>query len=260
MSRRPAWVFAFVLAALASQTETKAPLAFEVASVKLSRRQGVFAGIHPEPGGQRYTANKVPLSLMIQLMYRLKESQLEGGPDWVHEDLYDIDAKAELPSNTEQLHEMFKTLLADRFQLRMHTVKKELPAYALVVDKSGSKLKASDNSADPFAVPILPAGNGRIAGKRVSMPHFSWYLSLQVDRPVVDQTGLDGFYDFTLVTPPRPVGGVMLMKPDEPATQPTLDDPPIFSALREQLGLKLESRKAPVDVYVIDHVERPTEN
>ena len=135
----------------------------------------------------------------------------------------------------------------------MHAAKKELPVYAMVLDKGGLKMKNSE-SLDAYDVPLKPSGIGRITATRVGMAHFCWYLSQQLDRPVVDQTGLSGFYDFTLTTPPRPMrvaGGLE-------AAPPVNDE--LFAAVREQLGLRLESRRAPVEVWVIDRVERPGEN
>jgi uncharacterized protein (TIGR03435 family) len=228
-------------------------LAFEVASVKPSTPGGRGGGIRPMPGGQTYIATNVPLRLMIKVMYRLNDSQIVGGTDWMDTDRWDVDAKAERPSSVDQLHEMFQTLLAERFKLRFHRERKELAAYALSVDKSGSKLKVSD-SKEPFDVPIKPGDQpGKSVGTRVPMEYLCFFLAQLLNVPVVDQTGLDAFYDFTLELPaPAPLL--------TPGPAPAADGPDIFTALRQQLGLKLESRKAPVEVFVIDHVERPTNN
>jgi len=228
-------------------------LAFEVVSVKPSAPGGRGGGIRPMPGGQTYIATNVPLRLMIKVMYRINDSQIVGGTDWMDTDLWDVDAKAERPSSVDQLHEMFQTLLAERFKLQFHRERKEIAAYVLSVDKSGSKLKLSD-SKEPFDIPIKPSNRpGKSVGTRVPMEYLCFYLAQLLNVPVVDQTRLDGFYDFTLELPaPAPLLA--------PGPAPAADGPDLFTAIRQQLGLKLESRKAPVEVFIIDHVERPTNN
>jgi uncharacterized protein (TIGR03435 family) len=136
---------------------------------------------------------------------------------------------------------MFQTLLADRFKLRFHRETRDIQAYVLTVDKGGPKFKQSD-SEDPFDIPVKGGPTGLI-GTRVSMERWSYDLAQWLRVPVVDNTGLPGYYDFKFDWRPW-----------------TPDDASIFSALREQLGLKLEARKAPVEVFVIDSVMRPEEN
>jgi uncharacterized protein (TIGR03435 family) len=238
-------------------SEPKTPLAFDVISVKPSAANTLGGGIRPT-GNQRYVANGVPVRLMMKLMYKITDSQIVGAPAWMDNDRWDVEAKTEHPSNIDQLHEMFQTLLADRFKLQFHKEKREISALVLSVDKSGSKLKVSE-AQDWTDIPIKPAGPGKIAGTRVPIPYLCWFLSQQANIPVVDNTGLTGFYDFTLqLPPPQPGAEGSGGRGTEPAPQDRMAD--AFAALREQLGLKLESRKAPVEVYVIDHVERPAEN
>jgi uncharacterized protein (TIGR03435 family) len=191
---------------------------------------------------------------MIKAMYRITDSQIARGPDWIDTEHYDIDAKAERPSTLEELHEMFRTLLADRFQLRYHHETREIPAYVLTVANSGTKLKRSE-SQEIFDVPIKPDWPARVVGTRVPMSYLSWYLSLQVGRPVVDGTALEGFYDFTLTWSPNP--GF-----DSPGVHYNdfSEEPDILVAVREQLGLKSQQRKAPVEVFTIDHVVKPQAN
>lgn len=239
------------------QTENRAPLKFEVASIKPSPPgPRDFAGIRPLAGGQTYVAHSVPLRLMIKLMYKITDDQIVGGPSWMSDQLWDVDAKAEKASNLDQLHEMFRNLLADRFQLQFHKEKRELTALVMTVDKSGSKLKTSEGT-DPYDIPIKGAGRGKIAGTRVPISYFCWYIAQNMNIPVVDQTGLTGFYDFTfqLPLPPPPAPGA-------PETRITPSDllPDFIAALRDQLGLKLEHKKAPVEVFVIDRVDKPSEN
>jgi uncharacterized protein (TIGR03435 family) len=173
-------------------------------------------------------------------------------------DPWDVDAKAEQPSTLGQLHQMFQTLLADRFKLRFHRETKDAVAYFLSVEKSGSKLKPSDIKA-PSDNPIR-AGARVFVGTGASMADLCWSLTFLLGAPVMDKTGLDGYYDFTLDRPPL---SPQLQETPGPAA-PLLNGPErnadFVTTLREQLGLKLEYRKAPVEVFVIDHVERPAEN
>src|SRR5262245_20665100 len=219
------------------------PLAFEVASVKpIQQPDGPFI-IRPLPGGQTYVARNTTVHVMIKLMYKLSDSQIVGEPSWLETDGFDIEAKAPKPSTLDELHEMFQTLLADRFKLRFHRETRDIQAYVLTVDKGGPKFKQSD-SQDPFDIPVKSGPTGPMIGTRVSMERWSYDLAQWLRVPVVDNTGLPGYYDFKfdwrLQWPP--------------------DDASIFSALREQLGLKLESRKAPVEVFVIESVSKPEDN
>jgi uncharacterized protein (TIGR03435 family) len=128
-------------------------------------------------------------------------------------------------------------------------------AYVVSVDRGGPKLKLSQ-AQEPFDVPIKPAGPGKMIGTRVPMSYLCWVLSQFLNTPVVDMTGLHEFYDFTLewTQPPPPGAG------DPQPGAPSTEGPSIFTALRGDLGLKLESDKAAAEVLVIDHVERPSEN
>ena len=233
-------------------TERK-PLTFEVASVRPAKPGAVRMRLPgPLPGGQRYVANS-PLMVMIMSVYRMTDKQILEAPNWMFSDPWDVVASAEHPSTREQLQEMFQTLIVDRFKLRFHRETKEIFAYVLSAEKSGSKLKRSD-AEDQFDIPIKEGERGVRVGTRVPMSYLSWHLSISLNAPVVDKTGLDGFYDFTLDRTSVP--------PQETA-DPMLDGPgsaDLRIAVREQLGLKLEYRKTPVDVLVIDHVERPSEN
>ena len=212
------------------------------------------------PGGQTYVATNIPLRLMMMSVYRISDSQIVGEPNWMDTEPWDVDAKAEYPSRLDQLHEMFQTLLADRFKLRFHRESKEIVSYVLSVDKSGSKLTPGDPK-DAFDIPMKPGERpGETIGLSVQMSYLCWRLSLQLNTPVVNQTGLDGYYNFTLVLPPPPP----LQRLDTPGLAPAAGGSDLAAdlstALRQQLGLKLESRKTSVEVFVIDHVERPTDN
>jgi len=152
---------------------------------------------------------------------------------------------------------MQNSRLAERFKLQLHRETRELPIYALVVENVKPRLKR--HSGDPeTGMPIRPGDNGQTIFRDVPMSRVAWFLSTRAGRSVIDQTGLQGSYDFDLVWDDRPArlerSAESLTTPDD-ASGPTL-----FSALREQLGLKLESRKGPVEFLTIRHAEKPTEN
>jgi len=250
-------VVATVMAVMmaASQTPPAKEPAFEVASIKPSKPGTTGGGIRPLPGGQTYIASNVSVRLMIKLMYKITDTQIVGAPSWIDTERWDVEAKATHPATLDQLHEMFQNLLADRFKLRFHRESREMRAYVLSVDKGGSKLKLSQ-AQEPFDIPIKPTGPGKMIGTRVPMSYLCWVLSQFLDTPVVDMTGLEQFYDFMLEWTPPPPPGTGGPQRGEPSTE----GPSIFTALREDLGLKLESGKAAAEVFVIDHVDRPSEN
>ncbi len=233
-------------------------LTFEVASIKPAKPGGRGGGIKALPGGQEYTATNVPVKLIIGLMYKVPLRQITGGPGWIESDPYDIEAKADHSYNLDDLHTMFQNLLVDEFKLKFHKETKEGPVYVLTVDKGGSKMKANDSPQD-FEIPIQGSRGGVTIGKRVPMQYFCWWLGqiLQRDeRPVIDRTGLDKNYDFTLAfLPELPPGFNKDNLPPE-----MLDRPSIFDALKQQLGLKLDAQKGPVEFFVIDSIERPAAN
>jgi uncharacterized protein (TIGR03435 family) len=247
----------FVATPFVRSQEKPARLTFEVSSIKPSRPGALNGVIKALPGGQEYTSRNVPVKLIISLMYKVPMRQIEGGPDWLGTDGYDIEAKADHPYSLDDLHVMFQNLLADEFKLRFHKEIREGPVYALVLNKSGSKMKVNEGAQD-FSIPISAGKDGVIIGTRVPMQYFSWWLGqvLQRDgRPVIDKTGLDKNYDFTLAFAPEPAANA----PNEniPATP---ERPNLFDALRDQLGVRLEPQKGPVEYYVIDGAERPAAN
>jgi uncharacterized protein (TIGR03435 family) len=179
-------------------------------------------------------------------MYRIPLRQITGGPDWFSTDLYDIDAKGDHSYSLDDLHTMFQNLLADEFKLTFHKEIKEGNVYALTIDKSGLKMKVNETD-QKFDIPITRSQNGIANGVRVPMQYLCWWLgqNLQQDeRPVVDMTGLTKNYDFTLsFLPPLPPNFNTENIPPE-----ILNRPSIFDALKQQLGLKLEPQKGPVDI------------
>ena len=236
--------------------QTTAGLNFEVASIKPSA-PGVRGGIvRPLPGNQTYIARNMPLRMIMTVAYGVTDRQIAGGPDWVATEPFDINAKADRSYTSDELHLMLQRLLEERFQLRVRHESRELPVYALVVDRGGAKLTEHD-PGDIDHPPIGPGPNGRgLAGRNVSMPYFAFVLSRMLDRNVIDRTGLSRSYDVTLdfvrELPARVDG------PGEAAANP--DGPTIFSAVRDQLGLRLQAAKGPVEFLVILRAERPSAN
>lgn len=224
---------------------------FAVATVKLhdpdSRHQGFDAK------GERVTARDQSVASIMMFAYAIHPSQIVGAPDWVSQVRYDVEGKTDTPGepNLRQQQEMLQHLLADRFGLRFRRERRELPVYAIQIAKGGPKLTPAakpDAEADQNG-----SGHGTEADlgfTSFSMPDLAMGLQFFVhDRPVVDQTGLAGRYDFKL----------RYTYDEAHATDP--DAPPgLFTAIQEELGLKLEPVKATIDVFVIDHVERPSEN
>jgi uncharacterized protein (TIGR03435 family) len=238
-------------------------LTFEVISIKPWKPGQPGGGITTLPGGQEYQARGTAVIGMISVIYRLLIPQIGGGPDWIQTERWNIDAKADHGGyNLDQLHEMYKNMLTDRFQLRFHSETREGPVYLLTIDKAGLKMKLTDQP-EPLkgGVPIVgdPTTPAGAMGHNVAMEYLTWWLGqrLQRDgRPVIDKTGLDGNYDFKLAYMPD-------FAPDFPRDRvpsDVLDRPDIFQAVREQLGLRLETQKGAVRYFVIDSIERPAAN
>jgi uncharacterized protein (TIGR03435 family) len=277
-----------------SPAESSAPRpSFDVASIKPNHGGTGLFRINAEPG--RFVADNATLKFLVQFAYRVKESQISGAPGWIDSEHYDIEGKLDDSSadvqrklspdeSGTQLRLMLQSLLADRFKLTLHHDTKELPIYALVVAKNGPKLQESAHESvdtPDDKVPLGPPGppngpqprhsvrmgRGELSIDAENLDMFADVLSRQreVGRLVVNQTGLKGNYDFTLKWTPDASQGQMLSlpgggPPGDAAPPPDASGPTIFTALQEQLGLKLESQKGPVDTIVIDHVERPSEN
>lgn len=219
----------------------------------------------PLPGGEGYEARHVSVHRMMATVYRVAPGQIVGMPSWADSEPYDVEAKAEQRGSREQLEGMFRRLLADRFKLQFHSETRQLPLYELTVDRGGSKLKIND-TADEFSGRIGPnlmkpgnPGLPGMTGAGVKMLAFCWSLAQILQRPVVDKTGLKAYYDFKLEYASA-LPGSPTPAPDGIDRPPQLEGPSIFSALREQLGLRLDARKGPVEIIVIDHIEKPASN
>jgi uncharacterized protein (TIGR03435 family) len=233
---------------------------FEVATIKPSNPDAPGKALRVR--GRQFSTINTNLMDLITFAYGLHPKQVTGGPDWLEKDKFDLLAEpdGEGQPNDKQWKIMVQKLLADRFQLTFHHEKDVLPVYALVVGKNGPKVTKSEG--DPNGLPSLFfAGLGNLPARNATMADFAGVMQNAVlDRPVVDQTGLPGRYYFTLKWTPDEsqfVGMGVTMPP--PATDPAAP-PDLFTAIQEQLGLKLEPTKAPVDVLVIDRVEKPSAN
>jgi uncharacterized protein (TIGR03435 family) len=233
---------------------------FEVATIKPSKpdQPGKMLTVR----GRQFLTVNFTLDDLISFAYDLHAKQVTNSAPWMESEKFDITAVPDVPGqpNTAQLKIMVKKLLTERFKLTFHHDKKELSVYALTVGKSGSKIAKSE--ADAGSLPgLFFTGLGKLNVRNATIPDFTHLMqSAVLDRPVVDQTGLAGKFDFTLNwTPDESQFGGMGIK------VPPLDDkadalPSLFTAVQEQMGMKLEATKAPVDVLVIDHVEKPSEN
>jgi len=234
------------------RSQPAAQPAFEVASVKPAA-PGNRTRIAFVPGG-RFQATSIALTTLLSVAYDMREFQISGGPAWMTSARFDISAKAERSSaTTTDMVQMLRTLLTDRFKLTLHRDTRDLPVYELVVDDRGLKLKESDGAKERS----LDGGGGRAIGTKVDLGTLSQFLSMQLGRTVVDRTGVSGAYDVTLTWTPDT--NAIQTSPDDPRAAAS-SGPSIFTALQEQLGLKLVSRRGPVETIVIDRAERPTEN
>jgi bla regulator protein blaR1 len=257
-----------------SKTDSPSLPSFEVASVKPNSSGDLRHYFSLRPG--RFGATGMTIKFLMTFAYNVKEFQIVGGPDWVNSERYDIEAKEEdsvaaksqkLPfaQYREQVGLMVQSLLTDRFKLRVAHNTKQLPVYALVVANKGPRLIASEVSTSGLKWPTITGGRGELTATRISLGGFADALTGIPDlggRKVLDETGLKGEYDINLQwapdqSQPVPTGAAIV-----PGNPPPLDasGPSIFTAIQEQLGLKLKSTKGPVDVIVIDHIERPSEN
>ena len=231
-------------------------LRFEVATIKQSKPGEEFGGIRPAAGGQRYEAINVPLKVIIQVAYRVKPEQITGPGSL--DDRYDVIGKAEQPANIDELHVMMMNVLLDRFHMKFHKEKRDMSMYALTVADSGAKMTPHDatNSGDVWIDEnVENFVQEKMKATTVPMDYLAFRLSLVMDRPVVDLTNLKGGYDFTLDFLRDVPPGVTQEELDPNASGPT-----VFAAVKQQLGLELKPRRGPVDVIVVDHIEKPTEN
>lgn len=248
-----------------SQSATDPPaLSFEVAVIKPDHLDGHSSRISYNTNS--LVTSGTNLKLLIEFAYHINAFQLSGGPPWVDSETYQVQAKIDQETAeaikkypAEQQDELrrvlVQALLADRFKLKVSHSSKELPIYALVLTKNGPKFASASGTGNGMS-----SRNGELTAKAVTMVRLAEWLSQVVGRTVLDKTALQGKYDFVLSYDARRQA---LTATDPGQTQAALSDsagPSIFSALQEQLGLKLESGKGPVPTLIIDSAEKPSPN
>jgi len=233
-----------LLAASGALAQT-APPAFEVASIKPSASGGGRSNAVVNDGGIVLT--NVTLRQCVGAAYNIQDPELVG-PDWLETERFDIQAKPPSVHPKEYLQPMLKTLLEERFQLATHREVRTMPAYGLVIAKDGLKIK----EVEPGEGNTNTSGS-RFTGTKITINRLTQFLSRLLDLPVIDKTGTQGVFDIDLHFAWEELSAAA---PKQPSNGPS-----IFTALQEQLGLKLQSEKLPVEVVVVDHIERvPTGN
>lgn len=259
--------FRYALAALIMMGSAAAQK-FEVASIKPNAASDNRVMIRMAPGGTVMMTG-VTVRQLIAQAYDMRDFQISGGPGWIAADHWDINAKAEdggaPPAGPAQMQTamraMMRNLLEERFGLKVRQETKEMPAYVLLPGKNGPKLKDAEAGAQQGQ--RIRMGRGLIESTGMPMSALAQQLSQQLGRPVVDKTGLTGLYAVELKFTPEPghSGGMPGPPPSPDAPPPAAaDGPTIFTALQEQLGLRLDSQKTSVPVLVIEAVNRPSEN
>jgi uncharacterized protein (TIGR03435 family) len=257
---------------------------FDVATIKPAAPGARGTIIRPMPGG-RVNASNITLKDLIQIAYELQPFQISGGPPWLDSAHYDVEAKPDTPGNGGDWRPMLQTLLTERFQLTFHRETRELPMFALVQSRKDGKLAGGMTESkeggctplDPAKPPPLPQPGKPVAPSCGNILLFRSTVGLRLDaasapiarlaptlsrllgRPVVDETGVTGNFDMKMEWTPDGTE-VAFMPSDTPKPPADAAGPSIFAALPEQLGLKLEPKKGPAEVFVIDHAEKPSEN
>jgi uncharacterized protein (TIGR03435 family) len=221
------------------------PPAFETASVKPNVAHEVNgegrprASVNATPG--YLSVQNSTLSQLIQWAYNVQAFQVSG-PSWIDSERYDVSAKAAGPASKEQLRLMLQTLLKERFQLALRRETKELPGYALVVAKGGPKLRESTTEGEP----ATKQNRAIMTAERVTMPWFAETLTNPLRSPVIDKTGLSGRYDFT----------IDISKYVTPSSTPDEMTAGLSECLQQELGLRVEARKLPLEMLVVEHAEK----
>ena len=237
------WVGVMLLAAAAWPQQPAARVEFEVASVKPGDPNAPGSSVHSTLNGIVMTNNS--LKNILLNAYDIRPDQIEGGPKWIDTARFNIDAKLPEGVPHKQMPLALQSLLADRFQLQVHRETRVKPAFALVQAKGGSKLQKA--AADGPGRGGFSSGPRKMQGRGIPISSLVYSLAGPAGAPVFDRTELKGEYDFTLEFAAA-LGGENETLPD------------IFAAIQQQLGLKLEPIKAPIEILVIDRAEKPSEN
>ena len=255
----PAWAFSQSIAAQPS---------FDAASIRPGTPDDVRGSTFEfPPGGLRVTNGT--LAGLIESAYEVRDFQIVGAPGWANSDRFNIVARGGSDGSAKQVgngsgeitmtRRKLQTLLAQRFHLKVHHETRDIPIYVLSAGKGGPKLKEGKASSTPAG---MQTTCGQMTGTSTSIANLTVYLSRQLGRPVRNQTNLTGLYDFHVEWTPDsgPCGVAAADNADPGSTAGSLSGPSLFTAMQEQLGLKLESTKGPVDVIVVESVEKPDEN
>jgi uncharacterized protein (TIGR03435 family) len=245
---------------------------FDVASIKRNiTNERPYYGFHV--GDDRILIRNMSVKWWIQTAYGVTDLEMSGGPGWISAENFDLEAKAERPvRSTNEMFQLLQALMEDRFGLKVHREVKEISVFALVAAKDGVRMKASSDQTGwvgdfPNGAPdgrVLTAGGprelgpGRIAGDALPMTMIANLLTAPLGRKVVNKTGLTGRYDVDLRYTPG--SGQAPAAADEPPSHSDAPAESLFTAVQRQLGLKLELTRAPIEMLVIDHVERPSAN
>jgi uncharacterized protein (TIGR03435 family) len=260
--------------------------AFEVASIRVNKTSPQGRFFRQQPGG-RFEVTNMPLRDLIQFAYQVRNFQVEGGPDWIGTTSFDIVAKAAgevppvAPGQTSPYMVMLRALLAERFKLAVRDETREMPIYALTVARADGKVGPQLNVSTTDCAALMKAAQGgqgpppptdrvtcglRIGPGRLDMgsfglSEFANALGMLLQRTVVNRTGLTGNFDATMKFAPEQLPGLPLPPPGAPGV-PAIDPdaPSIFTAVQEQLGLKLDSTRGPVRMVIVERAEMPTED
>jgi bla regulator protein blaR1 len=247
---------ALALGALMGMAQT-----FDVATVKPNSSDDRRVMIQFQPGG-RFVATGVSLRMLITIAYDIREFQLSGGPAWINDDRYDINAKSEALETGGRpdmalIRKTMQNFLAERFGLKVKNETREGSVFHLVVAKDGHKLKPAEaTSRDNQQIRM---GRGQITASGIDMATLARQVGMEVQRPVIDKTDVAGLYVIDLRYTPEPRGGIAPPSPDALAGAGP-SGPTIYTALQEQLGLKLESAKGPVPMLIVEAANKPTDN
>jgi uncharacterized protein (TIGR03435 family) len=232
---------------------------FEAAAIKPNNSGRTGGGISTDPA--RIKIINSSLKFCVQVAWNVKDFQVSGASGWMETERYDIDAVAASPFAQEESRKMLRALLADRFGLVVHSETQDKPGFALVAGRNGPKLPPP--TEDPSVMFSRTASGDRtLSAPNVSMKRFADALSVALGAIVVDQTGIEGKYDVSFQWTPD-TSEPRMSKSGEPLPAPPVEamqGPSIFTAVQEKFGLKIESKKVPVEVIVIEHANRPSEN